>query len=175
MRRLLGALTCISLSASASLLHAQDSLPLPGLSPGARVRIDAPGVLAGRLVTTVIARSRDTVTVRARERYTRAPGEERLASLAVPIDRITHVEVSRGRSRLVGAVVGAVSGAALGLAAATLDNRAPANCVLGCENRPSNSERLRDVGTIGAVAGSVVGLMLARERWRRIDLSSGGR
>ena len=63
---------------------------LTEIQPGARVRIAAPGIVAGRYVGTVLTRSADTVELGA-------PGT---SPIKVPIARITSVEVSRGSSRM---------------------------------------------------------------------------
>jgi len=177
MRRQLSALVSLALSALLpfAILAAQDAPFLPQLSPGVRVRIDAPGVLAGRLATTVVSRTRDSVTVRARERNAPAKDEERLDHLTLALDRITFVEVSGGRSQLKGAAVGLLAGAAVGAALANMgalvgaDDNAQEVCnrnVDFCKGPPTLQSAMA-----GATIGGFLGLFFGRERWTRVDFA----
>jgi hypothetical protein len=167
MRRPLAALALLIGFVPAARLPAQAS-PLWGeLVPGERVRIDAPAILAGRLATMVVSRSGDSVKVRARDRRSVVPGEERLDYLTLPLAGITSVEVSRGRSHLLGATVGAVSGALVAVALVALDNERPDVCALDCPDR-TRAKNLIKGADVGAVAGGLLGLLIGRERWRRV-------
>src|SRR5215831_4456027 len=84
--------------------------PFVELQPGTRVRIQAPGIVPGRLEGTVVARTRDSVTL------TRSRG----APIPVPLAGITAAEVSRGRSHRHGATTGLAWGASVGLAVGML-------------------------------------------------------
>ncbi|MFN2566738.1 MAG: hypothetical protein ABR499_17210, partial [Gemmatimonadaceae bacterium] len=75
------------------------------LAPGARVRIQAPGIVAGRYTGTVLSRTTDTLVV----------ASSAAASARVPITALTSVEVSRGRSRSRGALKGIAWGGSIGL------------------------------------------------------------
>jgi hypothetical protein len=177
MRRQLSAVVSLAVSALLPFapVAAQESAFLPQLSPGVRVRIDAPGVLAGRLATTVVSRTRDSVTVRARERHEPVKGEERLDYLTLALDRITFVEVSGGRSQLKGAAVGMLAGAAVGVALANMgavvgaDDNAREVCdrnVDFCEGPPTLQSAMA-----GATIGGFLGLFFGRERWTRVDFA----
>jgi len=85
----IGAIAC-----SVAMPAARAAAQLIELQPGARVRVRAPGVVAGRLEAVVIARSGDTVTLTT----------PRGAPIPVPLGAITAAEVSRGRRVRVGAV-----------------------------------------------------------------------
>jgi hypothetical protein len=176
MRRERSALVSLAVSALLPLapIAAQESPFLPQLSPGVRVRIDAPGVLGGRLATTVVSRTRDSVKVRARERNEPAKDEERLDYLTVALDRITSVEVSGGRSQLKGAAVGLLAGAAVGVALANMgalvgaDDNAREVCNRGfpCDGPPTLQSAM-----VGATIGGFLGLFFGRERWTRVDFA----
>jgi len=172
MRRPLAALALLIVVLPAARLSAQPSPLWRELVPGERVRIDAPGILAGRLATTVVSRAGDSVKVRARERRSAAPGEERLDYLTLPLVGITSVEVSRGRSHVLGAAVGAVSGALVAVALVALDNERPDVCALDCPDR-ERANNLINGAKVGSVAGGLLGLLIGRERWRRARVASG--
>jgi len=172
MRRPLAALALLFVVLPAARLSAQQSPLWRELVPGERVRIDAPGILAGRLATTVVSRAGDSVKVRARERHSTVPGEERLDYLTLPLEGITSVEVSRGRSHLLGATVGAVSGALVVVALVALENERLDACALNCPDQ-ARAKRLIKGADVGAVAGGLLGLLIGRERWRRARVASG--
>jgi hypothetical protein len=176
IRRPLAALVHFAVLALApvSPLVAQGSPFLPQLSPGVRVRIDAPGVLAGRLATTVVSRTRDSVKVLARPRKALAKDEEPLTYLTLALDRITSVEVSDGRSHVGGTVVGALSGAAVGVALVNVDALVGAdkNAQAACQ-RPADCEGVPtyQAAVIGAAIGAVAGSLFRREQWKRVDFA----
>ena len=97
----IGAIACF-----VAMAAARADAQLAELQPGARVRVRAPEVVAGRLETVVIARSGDTVTLTT----------PRGAPIPVPLGAITTAEVSRGRSHRDGAVKGLKLGTGIGLA-----------------------------------------------------------
>ena len=177
MRRQLSAVVSLAVSALLPFapVAAQESAFLPQLSPGVRVRIDAPGVLAGRLATTVVSRTRDSVKVRARERHEPVKGEERLDYLTLALDRITFVEVSGGRSQLKGAAVGMLAGAAVGVALANM------GAVVGADDNAQevckgnvdfcDGPRTYQAALFGATIGGFLGLFFGRERWTRVDFA----
>jgi hypothetical protein len=175
MRRPSTALVFVALSAlmSSAPIAAQESpLLLPQLSPGVRVRIDAPTVLVGRLATTVVSRSRDSVKVKGRERNAAARDDERLAYLTLPVDQITFLEVSEGRSQLKGAIVGGLAGAAVGVALVNMDalvgadDNAKEDCQFDCEGFPASR-----AAAVGATIGAFAGLFFGHERWKRVDFA----
>ena len=154
-------------------LVAQDSPFLPHLSPGVRVRIDAPGVLAGRLATTVVSRTRDSVKVLARHHNAPERDDERLTYLTLALDRITYVEVSEGRSHLRGTIVGGLSGAAVGAAFVNLDDFVGADKTREACTRPIDCKEAStfQAAAIGATIGAFAGVFFGRERWRRVDVA----
>src|SRR4051812_17322840 len=64
--------------------------------PGVRLRITAPGVVADRMVGTLLSRSADTLVI----------GGPDIAPLSIPLNRVTALEISRGNSRSQGALRG---------------------------------------------------------------------
>jgi len=160
--RQLFALAVVLLSATVAPLSAQ-SVVVSGqwaeVQPGARVRIQSPGIVAGRLVATVLARTTDSLTVAS-------PSS---APIAVPMAKITSIEISRGKSHSLGAIRGvewgAPIGAALGLATMTL---------LGCDGCGDiGYDRAGYVGLStlsGVFYGSIIGAIVGRERWDAFDL-----
>jgi len=151
----------------AAPLHAQ----LTELQPGARVRVEAPGIVAGRYVGTVLSRSADTLML----------GAPNAAPVAVPIGRITNAEVSRGSSRLLGAGRGIMWGVPIGLgvgvlAAVSSDNPDGLYCPYssGCGGETSGSYKAGLIvgGTVaGAAWGALIGALVGRERWERFEVT----
>ncbi len=138
--------------------------------PGSRVRIQAPGIVAGRYVGTVLSRSSDTLVL----------GSTNAAPVQVPISRITSAEVSRGSSRGLGAVQGLKWGVPIGLAlgviaAAGSDNPDNVYCS-GFDNCGQSDAAFRarviTAGVIGgAFWGAAIGALVGRERWERFDVA----
>ena len=133
---------------------------------GARVRIQAPGIVAGRYVGTVLARE---------------PGMIRLGSpntqpVDVPIDRITSLEISRGNSRWAGAgrgaVIGTVIGAVVGVFAGAVSSDADrAYWDSGRRDTLSRGELVGYAAFSGAFWGAAVGALIPKERWERFDVT----
>lgn len=154
----LSILALSGVSASARAQHSE-------VQPGARVRIQAPGVVAGRYVGTVLTRSADTVELGA-------PGT---APIKVPFALITSIEVSRGSSRALGAVRGVQWGAPIGLvfgviAAAGTDS--DPYCFDNCRTSGSYKAGIVAASTLaGALWGAGIGAIVGRERWERFEVS----
>lgn len=128
------------------------------LQPGARVRITAPGIVAGRYAATVLTRTTDTVRVSA-------PGK---APFDIPVSRITALEVSRGNSRALGAGRGVLWGGGIGLAlgliiAATDDSSANYYAL-------SAGETVAYSTVSGFVYGAIIGAIVGRERWEAFEM-----
>ena len=138
---------------------------LADLQPGARVRVQAPEVVAGRLEATVIARRRDTVTLTM----------PRGAPIPVPLTAITAAEVSRGRSHRDGAVKGLAWGMGVGLAAGmisaiTYDAQSNACGAEPCENDYSPGEVVAGGLLTGAMLGAGIGAIKGAEHWQRLTI-----
>src|SRR5689334_24380552 len=73
--------------------------------PGSRVRVTAPSIFAGPYVGTVLAREPGIVRV----------GSPSSQPIDVPIDRITALDISHGKSRSAGAGRGVAIGTPIGL------------------------------------------------------------
>ena len=130
------------------------------VQPGARVRVLAPGALAGRLTGIVIARTADSLTI---TRTNASP-------LAIPMSRLTSVELSRGKSHAAGALKGLVIGAAVGLVMGLTPIPEPTCTSRGCDPELTRGEfmgsTILGAGSLGAGIGAIVG----RERWDRYQL-----
>jgi hypothetical protein len=158
-------LTLFLLVALAPFARAQ----LAEVQPGSRVRIQAPGIVAGRYVGTVLSRTTDTLVL----------GSTNAAPVQVPIARITSAEVSRGSSRSLGAVQGLKWGVPIGLAlgviaAASSDNPDAVYCT-GFDNCGQSDAAYRarviTAGVVGgAIWGAAIGALVGRERWERFDV-----
>ena len=139
--------------------------PLVELQPGTRVRVQAPGVVAGSLEATVLTRARDTVTL------TRSRG----GAVAVPLTAISVAEVSRGRSRRDGAVSGLAWGASVGVAvgllsAVTYDARSTACGTEPCENDFSPGQVVAGGFMAGAALGAGVGAIKGAKHWEHLTI-----
>jgi hypothetical protein len=136
--------------------------------PGARVRITAPGVVAGRYVGTVLAREPGTLRV----------GSENTPPIDVPIDRITSLEISRGNSRWAGAGRGAAMGvpigAVLGLVAgsAGTTERTYFDYNQGRLDTLGRGELVLYSAVSGALFGAAIGALVPKEHWDRFDVAS---
>jgi hypothetical protein len=134
--------------------------------PGARVRIQAPGILAGPFVGTVLAREGGIVRV----------GSPSMQPLDIPLDRITSFEISRGKSRWAGAGRGAVIGVPIGLALGLLSAS-----VASDEDRAYSDGARRDTLSRGEVVayttlgsmfwGAVIGAFIPQEKWDRFAMA----
>ena len=150
---------CIALPVGAQMVTRPDEI-----QPGARVRIIAPGIVAGRYVGTVLSRSGDTLTV----------GSPNGLPFALPSSRITSLEISRGKSRSDGAKRGMKWGAPIGLVMGLLTVGFADDCY-GCSNRTDNAwgSGIAWVGlnaVSGALWGAGIGALIGRERWEGFDL-----
>jgi hypothetical protein len=148
----------IALLACASVLQAQSS----ELQPGARVRLEAPGITAARLTGTILSRAGDTLLV----------GGPNVAPIRVPLTSISSLEVSRGSSRMEGAKRGIAWGLPIGLVFGTIV-AISADCN-SCLNPPTDTERadFALASTVsGVVWGAGIGALIGRERWERFDVN----
>jgi hypothetical protein len=144
----------VSCSPLASMAGQQQLAEQP--APGARVRLRAPGVVAGRYTGTVLSRTPDTLVV----------GRSVATFVRVPVSALTSLEVSRGKSRSRGALRGAalcapIFGAVLGLVA---DDPPGRSAVAG---------RVQVVAAgalMGGLGGAIAGAIMPSERWHRYDL-----
>jgi hypothetical protein len=146
---------------SASSLVAQTGLAGSELQPGARIRVVAPGVVAGRYEGTLLSRTPDTLRL----------GSPNGAPVAIPVARLTSLEVSRGKSRSAGAVRGIMWGAPIGLAlGATSASSATGDCI-GCTKDYSRGGWVALSTFGGALWGAGIGALIGRERWDGFQLA----
>jgi hypothetical protein len=133
--------------------------------PGTRVRIEAPGIVAGRYEGTVLSRDNDVVRL----------GSPNAVPVDVPIGRITSFEISRGKSRWAGvgrgAGVGLVTGLVLGLIAATADEEARAYWDAGRRDTLSRGEIVGYGAFAGVLWGGAIGALIPKERWERFAVA----
>ena len=160
MQRLILAIVLTLACVSSSRLAAQ-AVRTDEVQPGARVRIVAPGIVAGRYVGTVLSRSADTITV----------GSSNSLPIALPTTRIESLEISRGKSRADGAIRGikwgAPIGAVLGLAFIAAINDDCYECGFSSDSK-AGFVALETLG--GAMWGAGIGALVGRERWQSFDL-----
>jgi hypothetical protein len=137
------------LVATAAIAPALAPAQVPEIQPGVRIRLIAAPVTGNRMVGTVMAWSGDTLT---------------LASSAESLRRvrkgdIRRIEVSRGPSRIAGALQGILM---LGIVPGALT--LVATLPQGLEPEKYGAS----VAVVGSVIGGVVGLVLRSERWERV-------
>ncbi len=160
--RSLRSIVCCGLLALAGVAPSL-SAQLAELQPGVRVRLAAPGVLAGKFEGTVISRSADSLVVAS-------PSS---APVSMAVSRVTSLEVSRGKSRGAGAQRGMLWGAPIGLAfgLATVQSvRDCTNCTAQ-SNRIPAGEWLAVSVLSGLGYGAAIGALIGRERWERYELA----
>jgi len=152
---------CFALTATAPVSVAQSN----ELQPGARVRVSAPGILAGHYVGTILSRSRDTLQL----------GGPNAAPVSVPVNRITSLEVSRGKSRLHGAGRGVLWGAPIGLVVGLASANSLEDCTdFGCGDASSGEREAYVLASTlgGALWGAGIGALVGRERWEHFAVGA---
>ena len=153
-------LALVSLHLAAATLQAQSPGSLADLPVGARLRVEAPGVVPHSFVGTLLLPPADTLLLALPD----GP------PVVVRPSQITFLQVSRGRSSVLGALQGLVIGTPLGLGAGMLFHRAPlsrSDCVCQIPQRGNYAA----AGVIaGAITGLVAGALVGHERWSRVFL-----
>lgn len=140
-------------------LTAQGSIALAEVQPGARVRVEAPGIVAGKYVGTVLTRSGDTLTL----------GNPSGAPVALPLHSIRSLEISRGKSRSAGALRGMLWGGPIGAAVGAFAVATAEDCT-ACYEAPGDAEAFALFTASGLLWGAGIGAIVGRERWDRFDL-----
>jgi hypothetical protein len=125
------------------------------LQPGVRVRVRAPGVIAGELIGTIIRRTRDTLAL----------ADERGLQVAIPFAALSSVDISRGKGHSAAAVKGMAWGAGIGL----VSGIAAASGVKSGDTL-SKSEAIIGSTVGGAIVGAGIGALIGSERWERFQL-----
>jgi len=152
---------CLVLTAVAPSALAQSN----ELQPGARVRVIAPGIVAGRYVGTILTRSGDTLQL----------GGPNAAPVNVPVNRITSLEISRGKSRLHGAGRGVLWGTPIGLVVGLASANSLEDCTdFGCGDASSGERGAYVLASTlgGALWGAGIGALVGRERWEHFDVGA---
>jgi hypothetical protein len=135
---------------------------LAELQLGTKLKVRAPGTVAGRITGTLIARSPDSITV-TRTNATPIP---------IALRDITELQVSRGKDHGLGARNGTIWGGGIGAALALLAGTDASDC----ESRNANADCGSDAWALGvaytaaggAIIGAVVGAIIGAERWDRL-------
>jgi hypothetical protein len=147
----------------------------PILTPGARVRVEAPALGPDRAARRLVGQRGDTLLLVPDRR---AGGD----TIAVALTEIRGLEVSRGwrRRALLGAAVGLAAGAAAGAAVGynASEPPDPPECIWFCKRRDTRREDAALFALVGAQYGMGLGALVGRfvlgERWERL-VPSGGR
>jgi hypothetical protein len=123
--------------------------------------VAAPGIVAGRYEGTLLSRTADTLKL----------GSPNGAPVAIPIARLTSIEVSRGKSRTAGALRGIMWGAPIGLAAGVLSASAVTGDCVGCTDDYSKAGWIGLSTLSGVLWGAGIGALVGRERWEVFQLA----
>jgi len=156
-------------TAFAALLSISSALPLAAqmseVQPGARVRVQAPGIVAGGYEGTVLTRTADTIVV----------GGPNVSAVHIPLARVTSLELSRGKSRADGAIAGMKWGVPImGAIGATFAIAAIADDSCPTCDDISVGEGIGATAIFaltGAIYGAGIGALIGRERWDAFDLA----
>ncbi len=158
------------ISAVVGLLMCTGELRAQGteIVPGARLRIAAQGIVAGQLVATVLSRTADSLVL----------GGPGMQPLTVAVNRLTSIEVSRGKSRLEGAGRGIKWGVPISVGLASLIAPTLKKCdtiagVRRCGLEASTGDKWAFALVGGTVAGIFygvpIGALIGAERWERFE------
>ncbi len=153
------AVVSLSLLVAGAALGAQSTTEL---QPGARVRIQAPGIVAGVFTGTVLARRADTLVI----------GSPTSTPVSVPLARVSSLEISRGTSRSLGAMSGLKWGTPIGVGLGLALVPAINSC-RNCDRGEAPSVVIL-YGISGAIYGAGIGALLGTERWERFALPAEG-
>lgn len=140
---------------------ARASAQLAELQLGARVRVRAPGEVAGRLTGMVLSRSADSLTM----------SRPNATPLTLAIAKLSTVEISRGKSRSRGALKGiawgAASGLGLGLTPITESTCTGGTSAVRGTCEPVSRGSFIWTMVVGSVTiGAGVGALVGSERWQ---------
>lgn len=137
------------------------------IRPGAKVRIEAPGIVAGRTEGTILSATADSLVIAG----------PALAPLAVSRAMVSSIEVSGGRDRWMGTKKGTVIGAGWGLGLGMIVAMTAENCTGSSTPRSctplSSNDRTAIMGVmtyVGAFYGAIIGAIAGRESWTAVDL-----
>lgn len=135
---------------------------LAELQPGTRLKLRAPGTVAGRITGTLIARTPDSITV----------ARSGAPPIPIALRDLTELQVSRGKDHGLGARNGALWGGGIGVALALVAGTDAADC----EERNAGGDCGGDSWALGvaytalggAIIGVVTGAIIGAERWDRL-------
>lgn len=130
------------------------------VQPGVRVRLEAPGIVAGRYVATVLSRTADSMSwaCPTPHRYVyRSPASRASRSVAAPAECSARSAGSWG--------------VPIGLAAGLLTYAVAPECIR-CnpdDLNPRSGEFIVWSAVSGVVYGAAIGALVGREKWERFD------
>jgi hypothetical protein len=140
-------------------LSAQQEMPV---EPGDRVRVSAPGVLAGQVVGTIKELSPDTCVLQV---------EGRPWPVALPLASVTQLEVSRGHKSKSG--IGILIGGGVGFLGGYLIGTQTTVCETcgGSESKGKTGLAFGTIlGLLGAAAGGELGSRNKVELWEEVPI-----
>ena len=140
------------------------------LTPGARVRLDAPSA-GGQLTGTLIVLEPDTLVIAE-------DGQAAGLRLIILTDSIARLEVQRERSlALEGAILGVLGGTLLALAASPdcVDENGESQTLacLAYKVSPHLETRINVLGGLGALVGIIAGSDTKKRWWMPVPLNGG--
>jgi len=147
---------------------------LPEVQPGARVRVEAPGIVEGKFTAAVLSRTADTLVL----------GTGSVVPTRMPIGLISSLEISRGTSHADGARNGikwgaSIMGALVSVSVIAAGDQEPCPTTRPkIWNEACGPLRVGDVVgatvfsmLVGGVIGAPIGAIIGREHWDSFDLS----
>lgn len=149
------------LGLAAAPVYAQAPSLAPSLRQGARVRVEAPGVVRNRFVGTLLFPPADSLVL----------GSEGGPPITLRTSQLTSLEVSTGRSATEGGLRGLLIGAPVGGILGALFSRGGEVKCLDCAPSSTTVQDALIMGAVGGGAGFLMGALVGREHWRRVPLT----
>jgi hypothetical protein len=139
----------------------------PRVTPGQRVRLDAPS-LGGQVMGTLVAWDSDTL-------FVRVEGDAAGLTLMLPADSVTRLDVRRERAMTVeGLGIGLLAGALLAAVASPgwVDENGECTTLpcVAYKVSPNLGTRVQVLGLIGAFVGGIVGATTKKVTWAPVPL-----
>jgi hypothetical protein len=130
------------------------------VQPGVRVRVTAPGVVAGQVEGLIATRTVDSVVL-----LTSRPSSYRIA-----LESITTLSVSQGKSRLKGAAKGSAWGGAIMLVMSAAMSGDPSVRQVDANTEPVSIPTFIATEVVGgAMFGAAIGAIIGSERWNSYE------
>jgi hypothetical protein len=156
MSRLALVVALLSLSSTCLVAQAVE------LVPGSKVRVEAPGSLSDRVEGLLVSRTADSVVIVREGTIYR-----------IPLDKVSSLDIYRGKDRWAGARRGALWGTGIGLAwgiLATATGLDEPICPTAepCGEAPPAGETIAATTGAGLFWGAVIGAWIGRKRWESL-------